>query len=99
MLLALGLGHISLVLAYFDGLTSGLAAVGVGLEWSAWVHARICHSAWHWGPAQKAWISQLGARSLGIRVSTSGGRSTGSNLLVLDTDRAALSGGVGSHVA
>lgn len=35
----------------------------------------------------------------GFRALATGGRSTGSNLLVLDTDSAALSRGVGGHVA
>lgn len=42
VLLALGLGHISLILADFDGLARGLAAVGVEMWWSAWMCCMQC---------------------------------------------------------
>lgn len=42
VLLALWLGHISLILADLDGLAGGRAAVGVGTGWSAWVRCMQC---------------------------------------------------------
>lgn len=99
MLLALWLGHISLVLAYFDGLASGLAAVGVESGWSVMcMHA----CAVRLGNVARLESLNLKARELGSWVQ--GHRHPGvaaleSNLLVLDTDSAALSRGVGGHVA
>lgn len=43
VLLALGLGHISLILSDFDGFARGLAAVRVEMGWSAW----MCPYAMH----------------------------------------------------